>query len=152
MGPRYEPASGIERFLAGTPPVAGLTAVEAGVDLILEAGVERAYDKARALTDFLIALHDERLAPLGLRLNTPRDPARRGAHVSVGHDEGWRLCRALIERADVIPDFRPPDTIRLGFAPLYSRFVDVWDAVDRLESLVAAGEHLALPAERTRVT
>jgi kynureninase len=152
MGPRYEPASGIERFLAGTPPVLGLAAVEAGVDLILEAGVERAYEKARALTELLIALHDERLAPLGLRLNTPRDPSRRGAHVSLGHDEGWRLCRALIERADVIPDFRPPDTVRLGFAPLYSRLVDVWDTVDRLAWLVETGVYREVAARPARVT
>jgi kynureninase len=152
MGPRYEPAPGIERFLAGTPPVLGLAAVEAGVDLILEAGVERAYEKARALTELLIALHDERLAPLGLRLNTPRDPSRRGAHVSLGHDEGWRLCRALIERADVIPDFRPPDTVRLGFAPLYSRLVDVWDTVDRLARLVETGEYREVVARTARVT
>jgi kynureninase len=152
MGPRYEPASGIERFLAGTPPVLGLMAVEAGVELILEAGVERVQEKARALTELLVALHDERLAPLGLRLNTPRDPSRRGAHVSLGHDEGWRLCRALIERADVIPDFRPPDTVRLGFAPLYSRFVDVWDAVDRLAQLVETGEYREVEARPARVT
>jgi kynureninase len=152
MGPHYEPASGIERFLAGTPPVLGLTAVEAGVELILEAGVDRVQEKARALTELLIALHDERLAPLGLRLNTPRDPSRRGAHVSLGHDEGWRLCRALIERADVLPDFRPPDTVRLGFAPLYSRFVDVWDAVDRLARLVETGEYREVEALPARVT
>jgi kynureninase len=152
MGPRYEPASGIERFLAGTPPILGLTAVEAGVDLLLEAGIERVREKATALTELLVALHDERLAPQGFRLNTPRDPARRGAHVSVGHDEGWRLCRALIERADVIPDFRPPDTVRLGFAPLYSRFVDVWDAVDRLARLVETGEYRDVEAGPARVT
>jgi len=104
------------------------------------------------LTELLIALHDERLASLRLRLSTPRDPSRRGAHVSLGHDEGWRLCRALIERADVIPDFRPPDTVRLGFAPLYSRFVDVWDAVDRLARLVETGEYRDVEARAARVT
>jgi kynureninase len=152
MGPRYEPTSGIERFMAGTPSVLGLTAVDAGVELILEAGVERVQDKALALTELVVALHDERLAPLGLRLNTPRVPSRRGAHISLGHDEGWRLCRALIERADVIPDFRPPDTVRLGFAPLYSRFVDVWDAVDRLARLVETGEYREVEARPARVT
>jgi kynureninase len=152
MGSRYEPASGIERFLAGTPPILGLAAVQAGVELVLDAGLERLREKAAALTELLVALHDERLRPLGFRLNTPRDPARRGAHVSVGHEDGWRLCRALIERAQVIPDFRPPDTIRLGFAPLYSRFVDVWDAVDRLARLVESGEYRKVEAGPTRVT
>jgi kynureninase len=152
MGSRYEPASGIERFLAGTPPILGLAAVQAGVELVLDAGLERLREKAAALTELLVALHDERLRPLGFRLNTPRDPMRRGAHVSVGHEDGWQLCRALIERADVIPDFRPPDTIRLGFAPLYSRFVDVWDAVDRLARLVESGEYRKVEAGPTRVT
>jgi kynureninase len=152
MGAHYEPASGIERFLAGTPPILGLTAVQAGVELVLDAGPERLREKAAALTELLVALHDERLRPLGFRLNTPRNPARRGAHVSVGHEDGWRLCRALIERADVIPDFRPPDTVRLGFAPLYSRFVDVWDAVDRLARLVETGEYRKVEAGPTRVT
>jgi kynureninase len=152
MGPRYEPAAGIERFLAGTPPILGLTAVEAGVELILEARIERAREKAASLTELSVALHDERLAPLGFRLNTPRDPAHRGAHVSLGHDEGWRLCRALIERANVVPDFRPPDAVRLAFAPLYSRFVDVWDAVDRLARLVETGEYREVEAKPLRVT
>ncbi len=152
MGPRYEPARGIERFLAGTPPILGLTAVQSGVELALEAGLERVREKAIALTELLVTLHDERLAPLGFRLDTPRDPARRGAHVSVGHPEGWRVCRALIERADVTPDFRPPDTVRLGFAPLYSRFVDVWDAVDRLARLVESREYRLVEARPARVT
>ena len=152
MGPRYQPAAGIERFLAGTPSILGLVAVEAGAELALDAGVDAARTKSVALTELTIALYEERLAPLGFRLGTPRDPARRGGHVSMGHDEGWRICRALIERAQVVPDFRPPDTVRLGFAPLYSRFVDVWDAVDRLTDLVARGEHELVDATPLRVT
>ena len=102
--------------------------------------------------DFFRRLYDERLEPLGFRLNTPRDPDRRGAHVAVGHEDGWRLCRALIERAGVIPDFRPPDIVRLGFAPLYSRFVNVWDTVDRLARLVETGEYRQVAARPARVT
>ena len=152
MGARYEPAEGIERFLAGTPSILGLAAVEAGAELVLEAGVDRLREKSIALTELTVALHDERLAPLGFRLNTPRDPARRGGHVSLGHDEGWRLCRALIELAAVVPDFRPPDTVRLSFAPLYSRFTDVWDAVDRLAELVETGRYREVAAGVARVT
>jgi kynureninase len=152
MGPSYEPADGIERFHAGTPPILGLAAVAASTELVLEAGVSALRDKATGLTELAVKLHDERLAPLGFRLNTPRDPARRAGHVSLGHDDGWRICRALIERAHVVPDFRPPDTIRLGFAPLYSRFVDVWNAVDRLERLVRSGEYREVEAPRARVT
>ena len=152
MGARYKPAPGIERFLAGTPPILGLVAVRAGIELVLAAGLERLGEKAAALTKLLVALYDERLRPLGFRLNTPRDPMRRGAHVSLGHEDGWRLCCALIERAGVIPDFRPPDIVRLGFAPLYSRFVDVWDAVDRLARLIETGDYRQVSTKPARVT
>lgn len=152
MGPRYEPAAGIERFLAGTPAVFGLVAVQAGVELVLEAGVHALRAKAAALTELAIALHDARLAPLGFRLGTARDPDRRGAHVSLSHREAWPICRALIEQADVVPDFRPPDAVRLGFAPLYTRFVDVWDAVDRLVALVEARDYRKVDPGVRRVT
>ncbi len=152
MGPAYEPAEGIERFHAGTPPILGLVSVQAGVELVLEAGANAIRRKSAALTELTVALADERLAPLGFTVASPRDPARRGGHVALAHPEAWRVCRGLIERAGVVPDFRPPDVVRLGFSPLYTRFVDVWDALDRLERLVASGDHLTLPAERTRVT
>ncbi len=152
MGPAYEPADGVERFHAGTPSIVGLAAVQAAVEVVLEAGIEAARAKSRALTELTVALHDERLEPLGFRLNSPRDPDRRGGHVSTGHDDGWQLCRALIELADVVPDFRAPDTIRLGFAPLYSRFVEVWDAVDRLAGLVESGRYREVSANPLRVT
>ncbi len=72
--------------------------------------------------------------------------------MSVRHPDGWRICRALIERADVVPDFRAPDSIRLGLPPLYTRFVDAWDVVDRLARLVEAGEHEHVAAAPARVT
>jgi kynureninase len=152
MGPEYEPAAGIERFLAGTPSVLGLAAVAAGVELLLEAGVEALRRKSVALTELTVALHDERLAPLGFRLSSPRDGERRGGHVALAHDVAWPICRVLVEQERVVPDFRPPDVVRLGFAPLYSRFVDVWDAVDRLAGLVERGDHLDMDASPARVT
>ena len=152
MGPAYDPEPGIARFLAGTPPVLDLTAVEAGSRLVAEAGIDAIRAKSVALTELAVELHDARLAPLGFELGTPRDPARRGAHVSLRHPEAWRVCRALIERANVVPDFRGPDSIRFGFPPLYTRFVDVWDAADRLRGLVESGEHLEVEAAPARVT
>jgi kynureninase len=152
MGPEYDPMEGIGRFLAGTPSILGLAAVEAGVRLIADAGIERLRDKSVALTSLVVDLHDAWLAPLGFELGTPRDAARRGSHVSLRHPDGWRICRALIERADVIPDFRRPDTVRFGLPPIYTRFVDAWDAVDRLRRVVAEGVHLELDPALTRVT
>jgi kynureninase len=148
----YTPTTGIGRFLAGTPSVLALAAVEEGALLTAEAGIDALRARSVAQTELLIELHDEWLAPLGFRLGTPRDAARRGSHVSLEHADAWRICRALIERADVIPDFRDPDTIRFGIAPLYTRFVDVWDAMDRLRDLVARGLHLEVDPTRTRVT
>jgi kynureninase len=148
----YDPMDGVGRFLAGTPPVLDLAAVEEGVRLTTEAGLDRLRAKSVALCEEIVALHDAWLAPLGFSLGSPRDGERRGSHVSLRHDDAWPICRALIERAGVIPDFRGPDSIRLGVAPLYTGFADVWDALDRLRRLVQAGEQRRVDATRSRVT
>jgi kynureninase len=152
MGPAYDPEQGVARFLAGTPSIPGLVAARAGIELVAEAGMARVAAKARALTGLAVELHDAWLAPLGFELRTPRDPAARGAHVALAHPEGWRVCRALIERAAVLPDFREPDVVRFGFSPLDTRFADVFDALERTRALVERGEHLALDPSRRRVT
>ena len=148
----YDPEPGIRRFMAGTPPILDLTAVRVGVELVADAGVASLRKKAVALTDLIVELHDDWLAPLGFELASPRDPERRGAHVSLRHEEAWPISRAMIERAQVIPDFRGPDSIRLGVPPLYTRVVDVWDALDRLRGLVERGEHREVDASPQRVT
>jgi kynureninase len=148
----YDPVDGIGRFQAGTPPILLLAAVEEGVRLAAEAGIEAIRAKSIALCELIVALHDAWLAPLGFELGSPRDPARRGSHVSLHHPEAWPINRALIERAAVVPDFRGPDTIRLGVAPLYTGHADVWDALDRLRALVERGEHRLVDAAPGRVT
>jgi kynureninase len=152
MDRSYEPVDGIGRFLAGTPPIADLAAVEEGVRITAEAGIGPLREKSVALCELIVALHDAWLAPLGFELGSPREAERRGSHVALRHPDAWPICRALIERADVIPDFRGPDTIRLGVAPLYTRHVDVWDALDRLRRLVERGEQRLVDAARSRVT
>ena len=148
----YDPEPSIRRFLAGTPPILGLAAVEEGARLTAEAGVAALHAKATSLCERLVALHDAWLEPLGFALDSPRDPARRGSHVSLRHADAWPITRALIERAGVIPDFRGPDSVRFGIAPLYTRHADVWDAMDRLRGLVTRGEHAAFDAAPGRVT
>jgi kynureninase len=148
----YEPAEGVARFLAGSPQVFGLVAVRAGAELVAEAGIDAIAAKGGALTAYAMELHDSLLAPLGVEVGTPRDPARRGAHVSFRHAEAWRTCRALIERAGVIPDYRGPDTVRFGFPPLYTRFADVRDAVERLRGVLEREEYLEVDPALTRVT
>jgi kynureninase len=148
----YEPVRGIGRFAAGTPTIVGVAAVEEGVRIVAEAGIDRLREKSIALTELLVALHDEWLAPLGFELGSPREAAKRGSHVALRHPEAWPICRAMIERASVIPDFRGPDSIRLGIAPLYTRFADVWDAIDRVRRLVESGEYREVDAGPARVT
>ena len=148
----YEPADGIIRFLAGTPPVLSLIALEPALDLTLEAGIEHIRQKSVALTSYLVHLVVTVLAPLGFTLGTPRDAARRGSHVSIRHPEGYRINRALIEEMQVLPDFREPDNIRLGLAPLYTSFSDVWEAVDRLRRVIVEGRYRRYRQERLQVT
>jgi kynureninase len=148
----YDPDPGVRGFLAGTPPILALAAVEEGARLVGEAGIDALRRKAVALTELAIEFHDAHLAPLGFELASTRDPGRRGGHVSIAHPEAWPICRALIERAHVIPDFRGPDSIRLGLPPLYTRFIDVYDALERLRGLVERGEHRSVESGRLRVT
>jgi kynureninase len=134
----YQPARGITRFLAGTPPILSLKALEAGVDMLLE--VERAElrRKSIALTEVFIRLVDERCAGCGFTIASPRAAGERGAQVALSHVEGYAIVQALIARG-VVGDFRAPDLLRFGFAPLYVRFVDVWDAVDALRAVMTEG-------------
>jgi kynureninase len=118
--------------------VLALTAVSAGAELVIEAGVAAIREKAVALTEFAIALADEWLEPLGVRVGSPRDGSRRGAHVALVHSDARNLCRALID-GGVIVDFRPPDAIRLGLSPLTTSFADVWDGLDRLRQVLESG-------------
>ncbi|HWF34535.1 MAG TPA: kynureninase [Solirubrobacteraceae bacterium] len=131
MEPGYQPAGGIGGWLSGTPPVLALAAVEEGAQLVGEAGMGAIRDKGIALTELAIALADERLATLGVRVASPRDPARRGAHIALAHPDARALCAELAGRG-VIVDFRAPDVIRLGLSPLTTRFVDVWDGIEVL--------------------
>ena len=148
----YEPLEGVGRFLTGTPPVLSLLAMESALDLTLAAGMDRIRTKSVKLTSYLIDLVDTVLAPLDVVLGTPRDPDRRGSHVSIRHPEGYRINRALIEEMQVLPDFREPDNIRLGLAPLYTSFAEVWEAVDRIRRTAAEKRYERYSAARQTVT
>jgi kynureninase len=151
MGPVYDPAPGIERFGVGTPPVLAMAAVEMGARLVADAGVERLAAKGRRMTALMVDLAEAWLAPHGVRLASPREPERRGSHITLAHPAAWQLTQALIDQ-QVVPDFRTPDRVRLGPAPLYTRFVDVWDAMDRFRAVLADGAFERYPAELSRVT
>jgi kynureninase len=136
MAPGYIPGEGIAAMLSGTPPVLALAAVAAGLDLVVEAGIDAIRRKSVALTEYAVALIDEWLAQLGGSVGSPRDPGRRGSHVALVHPEARTLSQRMI--ADqVIPDFRTPDVIRLGLSPLTTRFTDVYDGLDRVRRLLS---------------
>jgi kynureninase len=152
MAPDYRPAPGILRFQVGTPPILSLLAVEPGIDLLLEAGMDRVRAKSMAQTEYLVRLWERELEPLGFALNSPRDPARRGSHISLGHPEALRIDRALIDEMAVLPDFRYPDNLRLGIAPLYTSFADVHEAVARIARVVREGRYERYPSDRPTIT
>ena len=148
----YYPAEGVRRFLVSSPPILSLLAMEAGLDLPIEAGIGRIRHKSIVLTNYLVYLVDSVLAPLGFTLGSPRDPARRGSHISIRHPEGYRINRALIEDMRLIPDFREPDNIRLGLAPLYTTFWEVWEGVERIRRVVEEEHYLHYSNQRQAVT
>jgi kynureninase len=136
----FLPAKDLSRFRVGSPPILSMLAIEPALDITLEAGIDRLRTKSLQLSEFLIYLFDEMLAPLGFALGSPRQAARRGSHVSIQHPEAFRITRALIQSpppaVQVIPDFRAPDNIRLGLAPLYNTFEEVYRAMVRVKEIV----------------
>lgn len=134
--PGHRQAPGVRGFLCGTPPILGMAALEAALDLWLEVDIDTVRAKSMRLGDLLIRLVDERCAGLGLEVASPRDAALRGSQVALRHADGYRVMRALIDRG-VVGDFRSPDIVRLGLAPLYLRHVDVWDAVEVLREVLS---------------
>ena len=132
---RYEPAPGVARLLCGTPPVLSLGALECGVETVARAGIARLRRKSVALTDLFIRLVDQECGAFAFTLASPREAERRGSQVSLRHPEGYAIVRALVARG-VVGDFRTPDVLRFGFAPLYLRFADAWDAVAALRAVM----------------
>ena len=139
MATDYRPASGVRSYLTGPPGIVALQGLAAALEVVERAGVEALWDKSQKLTDQLVRLVDERLAPIGADLASPPAAEHRGGHVSVSHPLAWPWCRALIERDRVVADFRTPDVIRLGPSPLYTRFVDCYDAVEAMRQVFDAG-------------
>ena len=144
----YRPRPGIARFLVGTPPILSLTALEAGLDLFADVELGALHRKSGALGDLFIALVAQELASSGLALASPRLAAERGSQVSYQHPEGYPIMQALIARG-VIGDFRAPDILRFGFAPLYVSFTDIWNAVAQLVA-VMEGQEWRKPEFRRR--
>jgi kynureninase len=134
----YEPAPGISRFLAGTPPILSMSALESGIESFDGVEMEALWGKSVALFDLFARLVEERCAGLGLECISPLQAERRGSHISYRHEHAFEICQALIA-AGVIGDFRSPDIVRFGITPLYLSYEDIWTAVDHLARILASG-------------
>lgn len=146
----WQPAPDIRRFLVGTPPIVSMVGVEVGVAISAEAGIDEIRRKSIELTSLFI----EGVAPLaehGVEIVTPMEGARRGSHVTLRHADGVQITAAL-RSAGVIPDFRAPDLIRFGFAPLYTSYQEVARAVGILTELIETGSYRSFDERRGRVT
>lgn len=135
--PEYRPAAGITRQLAGSPPILSMLALEVAVDLWLRVDQQEARRKSMALGDLFIKQVEETCRDLGVEVASPREAKLRGSQVSLRHKEAYRVTRALIDRG-VVGDFRAPDLLRFGFAALYTRYVDVFDAVHSLREVLTS--------------
>jgi len=133
----FTPAQGMDKLLTGTSPVLSLLALEAALDAFDGVDMVQVHAKAQSLTDLFIALAEERLMRHGFTLASPRDKRHRGAQVSLAHEEGYAIMQAVIARG-LIGDFRAPDIVRFGFAPLYTRHIDVYDAAAVIDDVMSS--------------
>ena len=129
-----------------------LLTMEAGIVPTLQAGMDAIRAKSILMTDYASFLTDSWLAPLGFSLGSPRDSAKRGSHISIRHADGYRINRALIEEMNVIPDFREPDNIRLGFSSLYTSFAEIREGFDRIKRVIEEKRYEKYPKQKLTVT
>lgn len=154
----FSPADNISRFQISTPHILSMAGIEPALGILFEAGVDRLREKSIKQTDYLIYLAEEILIPLGFEIGSPLESSQRGSHVSLRHPEAYRICRALIDpqpedtNLKVIPDFRAPNNIRLGIAPLYTSFTDIHRALHRLRAIVEDGIYQNYSTEQLKVT
>jgi len=152
MGPEFVKASGIRGFQIASPPIIGIRSVKVAFEMIEEASIKAIAHKAATGTQMMIDLYDAWLADLGFTLLTSRDANERGGHISLGHPDAAQICIALRQLANVIPDYRTPNVIRLAIAPLPTSYVEVWDGFQRLRDLVLSKKYNEIKGSDSRVT
>lgn len=152
MGPNFEKAAGIRGFQIASPSIIGIRGVQVAFSMIEEAGIDAIAAKAAIGTQMMIDLYDEWLAPLGYTLLTSRNPKERGGHISIGHPDAARICVALRKFANVIPDYRTPNAIRLAIAPLPTSYIEVWDGFQRIRDLTQTRQYEKVEGSDSRVT
>jgi len=152
MGPVFERSQTIRGFQIASPSLMGIRCVQTAFAMIKEAGIDAIAHKAAVGTQMMIDLYDEWLAPLGIELNTSRDPKERGGHISLVHPDAAQICVAMRTMSNVIPDYRTPNSIRLAISPLPTSFVEIWDGFERMRDLVASGRYKEAKEGGSRVT
>jgi kynureninase len=152
MGAEFVKANGIRGFQIASPSIIGIRGIQVSFAMIEEAGIEVIAAKAATGTQMMIDLFDEWLAPIGYTLLTSRNPQERGGHISIGHPDAARICVALRKFANVIPDYRTPDTIRLAISPLTTSYVEVWDGFQRIRDLTETRQYEKIQGSDSRVT
>ena len=152
MGPVFERSQSIRGFQIASPSLMGIRCVQSAFSMIKEAGIDAIAHKAAVGTQMMIELYDEWLAPLGIELNTSRNPKERGGHISLVHPDAAQICVALRTISNVIPDYRTPNSIRLAISPLPTSYVEVWDGFARMRDLVASGRYKEVQEGGSRVT
>lgn len=157
FNPNFIETSGIQKFAISTPSILSLGAIEPGLDIILDAGMSTIEVKSKKQSAFLIELIKEYLIPLKFEIASPLDESQRGSHISITHDESYRINRAMIGPKDkstkiVIPDFRPPNLIRIGITPLYTSYLDLYEAIIRITEIVTTKEFENYSTEKLTVT
>ncbi len=152
MGPVFERAEGIRGYQIASPSLMGLRCVKSAFEIIEEASIEAIASKAAIGTQMMIDLYDAWLANLGITLLTSRNAKERGGHITLGHPDAARICIALRQFANVIPDYRTPNSIRLAISPLPTSYVEVWDGFARIRDLVASRQYESVEEGGSRVT
>lgn len=152
MGPFFDKDNSIRGFQIASPSIVGIRAVQSSLAMVAEAGIGAIEYKARAGTSMMVDLFDAWLAPLGFELLTPREPARRGGHITLSHPDAKQIARAMRIVSKVIPDYREPSSIRLAISPLATTYTEVWEGLRRMQDLVASGDYRHVTDEGSRVT
>ena len=152
MGPTFERDDSIRGFQIASPSLMGLRCIKSAFTMIEEAGIENIEKKAARGTEMMVELFDEWLAPLGFTLNTPRDPQKRGGHISLVHADAEKIAIALRQYANVIPDYRVPNSIRVAISPLATSYTEVFDGFQRLRDLVSTRQYEKVTTGGSRVT
>ena len=152
MGQGFDRADGMRGFQIASPSIVGMRCIEASFGMIADAGLPAIAAKAAIGTDLMVRLHDAWLAPLGFQLVTPRDPRRRGGHVTLRHPDAKQIAVAMREMVKVIPDYREPSSIRLAISPLATSYTEVYEGFSRIRELVASGRYRAASTSGSRVT